>query len=275
MRLMEKALVYGLVLGLMSITSYAAEPSYDWFGRYAAEKGIETEGFNFATGWNEEIMMAFMEWKEVCAPYSSMVVPNRGIFFNKRINHYDFVLGYSLRESEYMEKWLNDNMKTIVPEGISAEEAVEICYKWIIDNGTYEHIGYCSQRAMTMIKEGKASCVAYSSLFKLMVNYLNFDQDWKVNYSEGIGPGIKKLNMLVINGTDHAWNSIEWIDGTWKYFDLTWDDNRTEFFQSEIADMEMYSNKFYMKSEEAFYADGLHEKVENIEGIMILREETE
>jgi len=275
MRLMEKALVYGLVLGLMSFTSYAAEPSYDWFGRYAAEKGIRTEGFNFATDWSEGLAEAYIEWKDLCAPYSSIVIPDRGIFMKDKFNHYDYVLGCSLHESEYMEKWLSDNMKNIVPEGVGVDDAVKICYKWIIDHCTYEHKDFYSQRAITIVTEGKASCVAYSSLFKMMVNYLNFDKDWKVVYSENIGPGLNQLNMLVICDTDHAWNSIEWIDGSWKYFDLTWDDSRTEFFRDEIADMEMYSSLYYMKNEEEFYADGEHKKVENIEGISIIIEEME
>ena len=88
MRLMEKALVYGLVFSLMSFTSYAAEPSYDWFGRYAAENGIETEGFNFGTEWNEDLAEAYIEWKDSCAPYSSIVIPDRGIFMKDKFNHY-------------------------------------------------------------------------------------------------------------------------------------------------------------------------------------------
>ena len=265
----------GLMISLFGFSSYAAEPSYDWFGRYADEKGIATDGYNFYTGWNEDVAAAYMKWKNACAPYSSSVIPSYGVYMDKSYGYYDTELSTQLHKSVLMEQWLEENMQKIVPEGTCAEDAVEICYKWIIDNCTYEHVDKWSQRALTMVNEGKASCVAYSSLFKMMVNYLNFDGDWQVVYSEGMGPGTLKLNMLVICGDNHAWNSIEWIDGSWKYFDVTWDDNRTEYFQSEISDMEIYSNRYYMKSEEEFYSDGQHQKVENIEGIVIFREESD
>ena len=283
-----KTYIVAVAIGIMSLSaafpSYAKETyncfriedSYDWFGDYVKKNYPDIDVNTYAIGgtsiWygdtqsygrlgvpvTEELVYEMNMWQRKCAPYASADSEYVPWFYNiNGLADYDIKMADMLYESSFNKTWLDENMPNIVPEGIYIDEAVRICYDWVIDKFTYKSRkgengeNTYTWKAMTGLQTGYANCVGHANQFRNMINYLIFDLDGNVVYLEDdeIGPAYQKLNMYVVSGNEHAWNACKNLSGThWIYFDPTFDDH----------DDGQHYYQFYGLSAEEFYDGKTH-----------------
>lgn len=258
---------------------FRVEENYDWLGEYMKKNHPEvtedTYVMQFYSAWKdttEEIPGVYRvlitnglvydmnTWQRKCAPYASADGMYVAFVYTKDgMSEYSTIMGDMLSESAFNKEWLDENMPNIVPEGTYIDDALRICYEWVQDNFTYKsrfdengNNNTFTWKAQVGLETGYANCVGHASQYRNMVNYLIFDSDNKVVYLEDkeIGPAYKKLNMYVVGGNEHAWNAVRSVhDGSWLYFDPTFDDrddgeHRYEFYS--LSAEEFYDGKEYM-----------------------------
>ena len=251
---------------------FRIEDNYDWLGEYLDYMfpTIEANLYKLETSeswWDNAeqkfdvfgvpisyTLVYYMNiWQRKCAPYASGDNQYLPLFYSETFGtDYNQKMADMLAESSFNKAWLDENMPNIVPEGTDIDEAVRICYDWVIDNFTYKSRkgengeDTFTWKAMTGLQTGYAHCVGHASQFRNMVNYLIFDFDNKVVYLEDddIGPAYRKLNMQVVGGNEHAWNACRNLSDThWIYYDPTFDD----------SDDGQHHYEFYGLSAEEFF----------------------
>ena len=144
-------------------------------------------------------------------------------------------------ENVYNQKWLEDNMPVIVPEGTDGIQALDLIYQWIINNTEYELNHPASDWAYTALKGENVSCIGYANLFDIMTEYVPFNVETGLSDYSG-NSECWHFDTKIIVDDEHGWNGID-INGTWYYFDVTFDDTGN------------HGNKYFMKTADEFYND--------------------
>ena len=253
------------------------EISYDWYKNYAEENGLpHGVTVNFTANpdddsgvfWSESLDKASRSWFKKYAPYSSQVYWNN--YSSTALTSYDSSMKRFMEESNFMKNWLDQNMNEVVKEGMSREEAKIACYTYILNYYLYDSSVKDNNLAKTMVETGKGACNAYSSLYRDMINWLDFDENWNVTFDKD--DAVNKLDMLIIGGNGHAWNAMKDVDGIWRYYDLTFDSGNSNAVRT------IDNVKYYNLTDEEFYTDEEKEtpygmwhrpKVENREGLHV------
>ena len=253
------------------------EISYDWYKNYAEENGLpHGVTVNFTANpdddsgvfWSESLDEASRSWFKKYAPYSSQVYWNN--YSSTALTSYDSSMKRFIEESDFMKNWLDQNMNEVVKEGMSREEAKIACYTYILNYYLYDSSVKDNNLAKTMVETGKGACNAYSSLYRDMINWLDFDEHWNVTFDKD--NAVNKLDMLIIGGNGHAWNAMKDVDGIWRYYDLTFDSGNSNAVRT------IDNVKYYNLTDEEFYTDEEKEtpygmwhrpKVENREGLHV------
>lgn len=245
---------------------YAREHNIDWNGVYVRFTGDKSEEGPGVVFWDDEIDQASRAWFEKYAPYSS------GYFWD---DYNVLTVGSKMKdfqnESALMEKWFNENMEEIAPEGMGVEEAKVACYCYILNYKLYSTEGD-NKSCYKLATEGTGACAAFSSLFRNMLRYLTFDENWHVTYDKDKVDETKKLDMLVIGGNGHAWNAMKDNNGTWKFYDATFDSkaSNAERNKGNLKYYELSWNKFYTdEPTETNYGEWYRPEVEIREGLHV------
>lgn len=262
------------------MASRNSDPNMDWYKNYAVENnlphgfnvsftGHEDEANNTTLFWSAELDEASRRWYKEFAPYSSVVYWTE--YSSTPLTKYDMNRSTFIEESKFMENWLNENMYDIISEGMDLDEAKVACYTYILNYYIYDVNVENNNLAKTVVTEKKGACNGFSALFRDMINWMDFDEDWKVTFDKD--KAVNKLDMLIIGGNGHAWNSVKDRDGEWKYFDLTFDYTKSNAFRNEDN---LY---FFNLTEDEFYTDEVftvgkgvewvRPKVENREGLHV------
>ena len=265
MRKLALGILMSLLAAFPSFASqsyFTIEPDYNWEDKYTQPN----------TDSIIDVAEEFNEWQRRCAPYASSSYRSRSLnylFYYEKGSQFvndmellKYIKGELLSESALVKIWLDKSMPLIVPEGTSKDDALRMIYDWIQSNAHYVYsTGVEAEnlrnfeaktndvwKPVHVIQTGEANCVGYSSLYRSMVNYLIFDDNWTVRYIDEsqAGPGYHKLNMLSVSGNGHAWNALADTDGYWKYFDLTFDDD---------DNTKKIYHDFYDKTYHEFYKD--------------------
>ncbi len=251
--------------------------TYDWYKNYAEENGLPTGvSVNFTANpdddsgvfWDQGLDEASRKWFKEFAPYSSQVYWNN--YSSTALTSYDSSMKRFQEESKYMSDWLDKNMKDIVTEGMNYEEAKVTCYTYILNSYLYDSHVKDNNLAKTMVDTGKGACAAYSSLYRDMINWMDFDENWKLTFDKD--KAVSKLDMLIIGGNGHAWNALKDVDGTWRYYDLTFDSKESNALRTadnlkyyNLTDDEFYTDEVKMTD----YGEWHRPKVENREGLHV------
>lgn len=231
-------------------------PHMDWYKEFAMEHnlpcglGVEFTGSEDEAGgdtvfWSEELDEASRKWFKEFAPYSSIVSWNN--YSNTALTSYDLSINKFINESKFMENWLNENMKNIVHEGMDVEEAKVTCYIYVLDNSRYDKDVKHNNLAKTVVETHLGACSGFSALYRDMINWMDFDENWKLTFDKD--KAVNKMDMLIVGGNGHAWNAMQDRDGSWKYFDLTFDSSESNAMRTKE------SLKFYNLSADEFYTD--------------------
>lgn len=104
---------------------------------------------------------------------------------------------------------LTENLKT-------DHEKARVLFRWITDNIKYNY-GNKSSDADIAVKNKKAICIGYSTLFKEMCKSAGIECEVITGYSKTT---IDDINRK-LKKTDHAWNAVK-IYGKWYLVDVTW-----------------------------------------------------
>ncbi|MBO4762193.1 MAG: hypothetical protein J5499_02095, partial [Lachnospiraceae bacterium] len=134
-------------------------------------------------------------------------------------------------------------LDSIIKKKMTNEEKVTAVHDYLCENYSYADPiidqGPKSDHSFhAMLDDGTGVCQAYSTLFHVMMLKLGIE-DYLV-----VGKG--SSNQWGTKWEDHMWNCVV-LDGNQLFVDVTWDDAHT-------------NTDYLLKSEEEFYANGLHKQ---------------
>ncbi|HSY77451.1 MAG TPA: transglutaminase domain-containing protein, partial [Bacteroidia bacterium] len=126
---------------------------------------------------------------------------------------------------------LTDSLKT-------DHEKARVIFRWITENIKYS-FGNKSTDADKVVKDEKAVCIGYSTLFKEMCNSAGIECEIIEGYTKTTINDIdKKLKKV-----DHAWNAVK-LYGKWYLVDVTW---ATSYFDEKKRKMvKDYDELYYL-----------------------------
>lgn len=135
-------------------------------------------------------------------------------------------------------KQINKILDSIITDDMTDKEIIKAVHDYMCENYAYanpvdeatDHTFYA------MLDDGTGVCQAYASLFHTMMLVLDIDSELVVGESCKTAWGSVR--------EAHMWNKVV-LGGKIFYIDITWDDAGN-------------TDKYYLKSEKDFYADGLH-----------------
>lgn len=166
-------------------------------------------------------------------------------WYTKMDDGYHMLLKDDLLEeynTEYnqIQDWIENNIQNIVPNGTDRNSALMLINTWLCNHCTYELNHPTSDKIMTAFTTGRVSCEGYTNAFNAMVKYLPLENG-VVNYGAA---NPTHLDVRLISDDAHAWSAVN-LDGTWYYFDITFNDGMGDvnFDFMETAD-EFYGHLF-------------------------------
>ena len=219
---------------------------------------------------------SFRQWRKENAPYASVVEPPD--YSSTAFTNYDSYLKEAIEESKYVEEWLNkrmtntlesekyldDNEKATINvyEGMSVEDYKLTCYAYILNYYAYDKTIQDHNMAKTVIDSGRGACNGLSALYRDMINWADFDENWNLTFDKE--KAVNKLDMLIIGGNGHAWNVMQDWDGTWRYFDVTYDrtSGKTDYM---ITLDDTHGLQYYNCTEEEFYTYASEEDLPKVQ----------
>ena len=124
---------------------------------------------------------------------------------------------YSKEEISEINYVVDNQMKTLVNDNMTASEKIKNIHDYIIDNSKYDNLKtdninddtYKSNTAYGVLVQGYGICSGYSDAISIFLNKINIP-----NYK--------------ISNETHIWNLV-YINGVWRHLDATWDDPISEF----------------------------------------------
>lgn len=246
MKKIFKSFALGLVLSfsVISGTAFAedtSDPRSEFYnGLFKYSDGVYYSNEKFYS-INETIQGCF-EYQKSFFDNSSYhnfgyIIYNDGEYYRFMMENTD--IDRMAEEDQYVDQWLKENMPVVVPEGTDGIQALDLIYQWIINNTEYEVNHPASDWAYTALKGENVSCIGYANLFDLMTEYVPFNVETGLSDYSG-NSECWHFDTKIITDDRHGWNGID-INGTWYYFDVTFDDGGRS------------KNMYFMKTEDEFY----------------------
>ena len=155
----------------------------------------------------------------------------------------------------------NDSFSTYFLAKYLAEPAntelakVRSIYVWMANNITYDMKGFKIKklpdyRPRAVLNSKVAVCEGYARLFNELCNEAGLRSEIIRGYSKGYG--YNEGDKFEV--TNHAWNAV-YIDGQWRFIDVTWAARRT----NENQQVRPLTNQFFLTSPEEFIQNHLPE----------------
>lgn len=124
---------------------------------------------------------------------------------------------YSKEEISEINYVVDNQIKKLITDNISAKDKIKIVHDYVINNTKYDSLKseninddtYKSNTAYGVLIQGYGICSGYSDTIAIFLNKLNIP-----NYK--------------ISNDSHIWNLV-YINGVWRHLDATWDDPISEF----------------------------------------------
>lgn len=124
---------------------------------------------------------------------------------------------YSKEEISEINYVVDNQIKKLITDNISAKDKIKIVHDYVINNTKYDSLKseninddtYKSNTAYGVLIQGYGICSGYSDTIAIFLNKLNIP-----NYK--------------ISNDNHIWNLV-YINGVWRHLDATWDDPISEF----------------------------------------------
>ena len=126
--------------------------------------------------------------------------------------------------SDFCDSWCKENLKVIIPEGISVGKALEKVADYIASNMVYDETALDDatlskyQNAYPGFTEGKGVCATYATMFNTIVSNLPYNtKTGTIDYSS---QDTAYLKTRIVTTSSHAWSAIK-IGDTWYHYDIT------------------------------------------------------
>lgn len=124
---------------------------------------------------------------------------------------------YSKEEISEINYVVDNQIKKLITDNISASDKIKIVHDYIINNTKYDSLKseninddtYKSNTAYGVLIQGYGICSGYSDAIAIFLDKLDIP-----NYK--------------ISNDSHIWNLV-YINGVWRHLDATWDDPISEF----------------------------------------------
>ena len=109
---------------------------------------------------------------------------------------------------KYLSEVSNQNDPYYVTLGLhdAIIDSIDYAYK---SDGTTAETAHWAHSVVGVLDKKSAVCEGYAKAFQLLLNACNVDNVYVTGSSKNVG---------------HAWNTVKLADGSWYWYDLTWDD---------------------------------------------------
>lgn len=132
-----------------------------------------------------------------------------------------------------VDEWAHFVTTQLLPDGTDRNTVLKLCYLHIARNYAYDREivanddrgkQLLAQDAYYMITTGKAICASYARAFRALVEAVPFNKSTGLVDWASAEPDRIKVAIIEDRSVRHAWNAIQDPDGTWFYYDLTYED---------------------------------------------------
>lgn len=144
-----------------------------------------------------------------------------------------------LNHESYVVNWLNNNLSSIVHDGVDRETAIKIVFDYIINNFEYDHSSVNDyekaseqQGAYYILANGIGNCASYSKLFRGMIEAIPFNKDGIVDYTDA---GTEHIKVAIVGWIQDKFDGHEWAaiqdptNSIWYHYDLAYTDTNKNF----------------------------------------------
>lgn len=165
-------------------------------------------------------------------------LPDRTYYVDQKTYTLKYILKNDVLDTlaahqDAVDKWAHFVTTQLFPNGTDRNTVLKLCHLHITRNYGYDREIFANadrdkqllaQDAYYMVTTGKAICASYAHAFRALVEEVPFDPvTGLVNWS-CINPVHMKCAIITDCSIRHAWNAIQDPDGTWFYYDLTYED---------------------------------------------------
>ncbi len=168
----------------------------------------------------------------VCSAFEVRTVQHAASDYSKFIVAKDNIMKV-IDRANYIEEWCKENVPSIVPNGLTRDDAILIVFNYIIENYEYDRKAVSNKDKDTLCEEqggyhmlttGVGICTSYAKVFRAIIEAIPFNDeyivDWDLKEEEA-----KHIPVTIVSCETHIWAAIEDPEtGILQHYDLTFAD---------------------------------------------------